>query len=68
MDYALLFCGSPFTVGEAEDFKAPDTVHKMAATPESRPVMATVPESAHVSVELPELESGQVKSQLISLS
>ncbi len=38
MNYALLLYGSPFTVGEAEDFKAQETVHKMAAAPESRPV------------------------------
>ncbi len=52
MDYALLLCGSPFTVGEAEPLPKmatiPDTFHKMSASPERAPITESNPESASV--------------------
>ncbi|KTF88272.1 hypothetical protein cypCar_00031555 [Cyprinus carpio] len=45
MDYALSLCGSPFTVGEAEDFKAPKSLHKMAPSPEAVHKVAAAPET-----------------------
>ncbi len=41
MNYALLLCGSPFTVGEAEP------LHKMTANPEAVHKMATIAETYH---------------------
>ncbi len=54
MDFALLLCGSPFTVGEAEDFKAPETFHKMAASTYTCYKMATSPEIFHKMAAIPE--------------
>ncbi len=52
MDQALLLCGSPFTVGEAE------SLPEMATIPEPRQVTADIPESSQVTSDLH--EAGQV--------
>ncbi len=58
MDYALLLCGSPFTVGEAEPLPKTatitDTFHKMAACPDKAPVPKYRPEREPVPESIPE--------------
>lgn len=67
MDYALLLTSSPFTVGEAEDFKipafeprlkmaaSPETVHEMAASLETLCKMAAIPKNFCKLAVFPEL-------------